>query len=96
MSFFELHRHSDFWKDPEAFDPERFDSKRKRDFSDYYFPFGAGPRMCIGNNFAMCEMIMTVAEIIKKYVLVTDIDDVEVNPLLSLKPQEVVLKFIPR
>lgn len=96
MSFFELHRHSDFWENPEAFIPERFDPENKRDFSDYYFPFGAGPRMCIGNNFAMYEMIMTVAEIIKKYILVTEIDEVEVNPLLSLKPQEVVLKFIPR
>lgn len=96
MSFFELHRHADFWKNPEVFDPERFDPIHKRDFSDYYFPFGAGPRMCIGNNFAMYEMIMTVAEIIKKYILVTEIDKVEVNPLLSLKPQEVVLKFIPR
>lgn len=96
MSFFELHRHVDFWKNPEEFIPERFDPANKKDFSDYYFPFGAGPRMCIGNNFAMFEMIMTVAEILKKYVLTTALEKVEVNPLLSLKPQEVILKFIPR
>jgi len=96
MSFFELHRHDDFWKKPDEFMPERFDPVNKKDFSDYYFPFGAGPRMCIGNNFAMYEMMMTVAEILKKYVLTTAVEDVEINPLLSLKPQEVVLKFIPR
>lgn len=96
MSFFELHRHADYWKNPEVYNPDRFGPENKRDFSDYYFPFGAGPRMCIGNNFAMYEMIMTVAEIIKKFKLETEIDEVEINPLLSLKPQEVVLKFIPR
>ena len=96
MSFFELHRHADFWKNPDAFVPERFDSANKKNISDYYFPFGAGPRMCIGNNFAMYEMIMTVAEILKKYILTTEIDEILLNPLLSLKPQEAVLKFVPR
>lgn len=96
MSFFELHRHTDFWKNPNHYNPDRFDPKNKRDFSDYYFPFGAGPRMCIGNNFAMFEMTMTIAEIIKKYIVITQVKDVEINPLLSLKPQEVVLEFIPR
>lgn len=96
MSFYELHRHPDFWEHPDSFMPERFDVQHKRDFSDWYFPFGAGPRMCIGNNFAMYEMVLTIAEILKTYELATVGKPIEMNPLLTLKPKEAVLKFIRR
>ncbi len=96
MSIYELHRHPDYWEDANEFIPERFDPENKKDFSDHYFPFGAGPRMCIGNNFAMFEMIFTVALIIKKYRLQTDAERVEVNPLITLKPKEVILRFASR
>lgn len=96
LSFFELHRHPDFWKTPDEFIPERFDAQHKKDFSGWYFPFGAGPRMCIGNNFAMYEMVMTIAEIVKNHEVQTVAEQVELNPLLTLKPKEVVLKFIRR
>ena len=96
MSFFELHRHPDFWKNPDAFIPERFDPQHKKDYSDCYFPFGAGPRMCIGNNFAMYEMVMTIAEILKNYKIQNVSEQVELNPLLTLKPKEVILEFLPR
>lgn len=96
MSMYELHRHTDFWENPLEFKPERFDPERKKDFSDYYFPFGAGPRMCVGNNFAMYEMIMTIAELVKKYTLETDKKEIVINPLISLKPAKVPLRFVPK
>jgi len=96
MSFYELHRHSNFWQQPDVFMPERFDLKRKKDFSDWYFPFGAGPRMCIGNNFAMYEMVLTIAEILKKYKLQPASKKIEINPLLTLKPKTAFLNLIPR
>lgn len=96
MSFFELHRHPDFWENPDDFIPERFDSKNRKDFSDWYFPFGAGPRMCIGNNFAMYEMTMVVAILVKKFHLTTSKKDIEINPLLTLKPKEVLVEFTER
>lgn len=96
MSFYELHRHPDFWEQPDSFMPERFDPQHKKDYSDWYFPFGAGPRMCIGNNFAMYEMVLTIAEIVKNYQLHTVEKAIEMNPLLTLKPKEAVLKFILR
>jgi len=96
MNIYELHRHPDYWEDANKFMPERFDPANKKDFSDYYFPFGAGPRMCIGNNFAMFEMIFTVALIIKKYRIQTEAEQVEINPLITLKPKEVLLKFRDR
>ena len=96
MSFFELHRHPDFWKYPDTFMPERFDPEHKKDVSNWYFPFGAGPRMCIGNNFAMYEMVLTVAELVKNFKLESGTEEITMNPLLTLKPEQAVLKFIPR
>lgn len=93
LAIYELHRDGRFWEAPEEFMPERFDASQKKDFSDYYFPFGGGPRMCVGNNFAMQEMILTVAEILQKYRLEPDVQDIQINPLISLKPVEVKLHF---
>lgn len=96
LAIYELHRDKRFWDTPEEFSPERFDSSNKKDFTDYYFPFGAGPRMCVGNNFAMQEMILTVAEILQRYQLEPDIEDIKINPLISLKPVAVKLHFKAR
>ena len=96
LSIYELHRYAGFWDAPNEYRPERFNPENKKDFSDYYYPFGAGPRMCVGNNFAIYEMVLTVAEILKKYKLQTNKDSVAINPLISLKPEEVPLIFVPR
>lgn len=93
MSLYELHRHIDFWENPNEFIPERFDSENKKDYSDYYFPFGAGPRMCVGNNFAMYEMIMVIATLVKKYKFSSSSKSIMLNPLISLKPKEVPILF---
>ena len=96
MSIYELHRYAGYWESPTAFIPERFDEEKKKDFQDYYYPFGAGPRMCVGNNFAMYEMVLAIAGIIKKYNLKTNLNEVEINPLISLKPKAVPLRFVVR
>ena len=96
LAVYELHRDKNFWEQPEVFEPERFNPKNKKDFSNYYYPFGAGPRMCVGNNFAMYEMILVVAEILKKYRVQTNVEKIELDPLISLRPKEVPLEFIQR
>ena len=58
FSFYEIHKHKDHWEDPEKFDPERFSGSDPYLHTPFYAPFGAGPRKCIGNNFAMFEMIL--------------------------------------
>jgi len=96
ISFFEIHRHENFWENPTKFDPDRFHSDNKKEYSDWYFPFGAGPRMCVGSNFAMYEMIYTVSELIKKYKISTSISEIEIKPLITLKPVNAILKFEKR
>ncbi|HHJ16878.1 MAG TPA: cytochrome P450 [Gammaproteobacteria bacterium] len=57
-----LHRHPDFWEQPEAFLPERFSTQQVAARHRYaYIPFSAGPRHCIGESFAMTEMMIHLA-----------------------------------
>ncbi len=97
ISFFEIHKHKNLWQDPHTFNPDRFDpSVDKKEYSDGYFPFGAGPRMCIGNNFAMYEMVLAVSELIRNYKVNPAFDSIEIKPLITLKPAVSNLKFVPR
>lgn len=93
LAIYELHRDERFWDAPQNFIPERFNASNKKDYSNYYFPFGAGPRMCVGNNFAMQEMILTVSEILRTYKLSSDVNEIPIDPLISLKPVAVNLHF---
>ena len=93
MSVYELHRHASFWIDAEEFRPERFQENLPKDYAQYYYPFGAGPRMCIGNNFAMYEMILALYRIVTKFRISTPLTEIEINPLISLKPKTVPIHF---
>lgn len=63
-------RHPDYWDEPEAFRPERFTEEAKADRPRYtYFPFGAGQRVCIGNNFALLEATLALAMLARRYNL---------------------------
>ena len=64
-----IHRHPEFWDDPLRFNPERFISagviaKRPK---LAYFPFGAGPRVCVGSTFAMTEGPLVLATIAQRF-----------------------------
>lgn len=96
LSLYELHRHPDLWEFPESFVPGRFHPDRKKQYSPFYFPFGAGPRMCIGNNFAMYEMLLAVSWILQNFQIHTSIKSLTLNPLISLKPGRVPLRFTTR
>lgn len=93
ISFYEIHRHQDFWENADTFDPDRFHKGFRKENANWYFPFGAGPRMCIGNNFAMYEMMMSIAQVIKKYQLQTSKKEIEYTPLITLKPDQAYLTF---
>jgi len=93
LSIFELHRSEKHWENPEQFNPDRFAPERKKDFAKIYYPFGAGPRMCVGNNFAMYEMMMALGLIVKEYRLESPVKELELDPLISLKPRTVPIRF---
>src|SRR4030095_6329444 len=58
------------WPDPERFDPERFSPERSADRPKFvYIPFGAGPRQCIGNQFALIETQLSLATLAQSYRL---------------------------
>ncbi len=95
FSLFEIHRHPDLWEHPEEFKPERFEYGGRK-FSSQYFPFGAGPRKCIGNNFAMFEMIIAVAEMVARYKIIPINEGIDIKPLITLKPKNAVLRFQER
>ncbi|WP_310992902.1 cytochrome P450 [Aequorivita marina] len=93
FSLLEVHTHPEYWEDPKAFKPERFSGVSASHFSGQYFPFGAGPRMCIGNNFAMYEMILAIAELMETYKIKAKSLPIEVKPLITLKPKNAILEF---
>ena len=65
-----VHRDPRFWDNPERFDPERFTPERSANRPHYaYMPFGGGPRLCIGNMFAMTEAQLVLASVIQRYQL---------------------------
>jgi cytochrome P450 len=84
-----LHRLPAFWSDPARFDPERFSPERSATRPKFvYLPFGAGPRQCIGNQFALIESQLILATLAQAYRLhVTPEHKVEPWALITLRPR---------
>jgi len=84
-----LHRLPAYWTDPDTFDPERFSADRSADRPKFiYIPFGAGPRQCIGNQFALIEAHLSVATLAQRYRLqLVPGHRVEPWPLITLRPR---------
>jgi cytochrome P450 len=84
------HRHPDFWDEPEMFRPERFlpgQAERRSKFA--YFPFGGGPRVCIGNTFAMLEGPVIVAAVSQRFrVELVPGQAVVPDPTFTLRPRD--------
>jgi cytochrome P450 len=84
-----LHRLPAFWRDPDVFEPERFLPERVAERPKFaYIPFGAGPRQCIGNQFALIETQLTVATFAQSYRLhLQPGHRVDPWPLITLRPR---------
>jgi cytochrome P450 len=99
MSPYLMHRHTSFWKHPKRFDPERFTpeaSEKRPAFS--YFPFGGGPRLCIGRDFALLEARLILAGVASKYRLaLSPGHPIELDPLITLRPKHgMKMRLIPK
>lgn len=92
-----MHRNPRYFTDPEVFNPERWaDDLEKRLPRGVYFPFGDGPRVCIGKSFALMEAVLILATIAQSYRLELVCDQaIELQPSITLRPKhgiQVVLK----
>lgn len=93
ISPYVTHRLPTFWENPEEFDPERFTRERVAGRPRYaYFPFGGGPRQCIGEIFATTEMQLVMAMVAQKYRLhLVSEHPVEEEPMFTLRPRHGIL-----
>lgn len=68
MMTYAVHRDPRFFRDPESFRPERWTNGETADLPKFaYFPFGGGPRLCIGNSFAMIETVICLSTIARRF-----------------------------
>ena len=93
VSQYATHRHPQFWDDPDAYDPARFTSGRERERHPHaYFPFGAGPRACIGSHFAMLEATIALAVLLRRVRVHSHQEDVPLDTEgITLRPKGAVL-----
>jgi cytochrome P450 len=93
-----IHRLPAFWEDPDAFNPERFTPERIAQRPKFvYLPFGAGPRQCIGNQFAVIEAQLVIATLAQGFrVHLAPQHRVEPWPLITLRPRFGMPMFIER
>jgi cytochrome P450 len=83
------HRHTGFYENPEAFDPDRIAPENTSGWHRYqYFPFGGGPRKCLGHEFAMLEMTIILAMIVQRFSLdLVPGHPVDPMPMVTLRPR---------
>jgi cytochrome P450 len=89
LSQYIIHRHPDFWERPDQFDPARFlpgHGAARPKFA--YFPFGGGPRICIGNHFAMVEGPLALAAIAQRFhFTLVPHQPIVPDPTFTLRPK---------
>ncbi|GAB4200441.1 MAG: cytochrome P450 [Sandaracinaceae bacterium] len=93
------HRHPDFWRDPEGFDPDRFAPERRAEmpYRLQYLPFIAGPRMCIGAGFAQLEGALVLAQVARRFRLsLVPGQRIEPEPVITLRPERGVRVSLER
>ena len=98
VPIFHFHWNEKFWPDPMKFDPERFSPERRQPPEPMiYFPFGAGPRSCIGNHFALQELTIMTAVFYRQFRFqLAENFKVEPDPLITLRPKHGMLMHVHR
>lgn len=94
-----IQRNPKYWEDADRFDPDRFAPANKDNiYPGSFIPFGNGPRLCVGRNFAMMEMGLIVATLYQQFEIgVKNPDQIQMDPLLTLRPdRRVLLQLKPR
>jgi cytochrome P450 len=87
------HRDPRFWRDPEAFRPERWSNGETDGLPKFaYFPFGGGTRICIGEAFAWTELVLVLASVARswRFVAAPGLASVAAQPSVTLRPAAAV------
>lgn len=88
LSPYTMHRSAKWWPEPDAFRPERWEVDEAERPKFAYYPFGGGPRLCIGERFAWMEGVLILAALGRKWRFRrADDHPVELAPLLTLRPK---------
>lgn len=98
MSPYVIHRHPDYWPEPERFLPERFDPQLEESRPHFaYLPFGGGARQCIGRYFALAESKVIVPALAQRYTMTLQPDHLVVpHALVTLRPRDGIYMTIGR
>jgi cytochrome P450 len=98
MSAYAIQRSAKQYADPERFVPERWlDGSTEHLPRFAYFPFGGGPRVCIGNHFAMMELALVGAVLVQQVELtVVPGFALELDPVVTLRPKHGVRVLVRR
>ena len=83
------HHSPRYWDNPEIFDEERFSKTKEKNLTPFaHLPFGAGPRGCIGGNYAMLQMLMILGVLLRKYDFsLVPGQTIEARPMVILRPE---------
>lgn len=89
VSPYAMHRHERYWPDPDRFDPERWTPQAKQGRPKFaYFPFGGGPRVCIGERFAWTEGVLVLATIAQRWrCRLIEGQRIATHPRITLRPR---------
>lgn len=83
-----VHHNAGVWKDPDTFDPERFNPESAEKMHPFaHIPFGGGPRVCIGQNMAKMQILLVMSAIIRNYdFALSDRQEIGMHAMMLLKP----------
>ncbi|WP_129113861.1 cytochrome P450 [Halegenticoccus tardaugens] len=89
LSQWVTHRDPRWYTEPETFDPDRWQTERRATRPGYaYFPFGGGPRVCIGKTIAVIEIKLILATILRQYRFERASDEpIELEPVVTMQPK---------
>lgn len=90
VSQYAMHRKAEYFQDPESFIPERFENNFIKTIPKYaFFPFGGGPRVCIGNHFAIMEAALVLVSVAQrfKFKLAPNHHPIKTFPSITLRPR---------
>jgi cytochrome P450 len=93
LSPYLLHRHPRYWSEPDAFRPERFAPEHEADRPRFaYMPFAAGPRHCIGETFALYEMLVHLYKVARRFSLTyASNEPIELEAQINLRTRRPLL-----